>query len=254
MPLANFSLEGKVAVVTGASRGIGEAIARAFAEQGATVVICSRKLDALEAVAASIRESGGKCTALACHTGDGAQIAALFDKVKAEFGRVDILVNNAATNPYFGPAIDISEGAFDKTVEVNIKGYFLMMQHAGRMMVEQGGGAIVNIASIAGIQPGPMQVIYSMTKAAVISLTKGLARELGGAGVRVNAIAPGVVETKFAQLLVETPEIREQFVGRTCLGRHAQPNEMVGAAVFLASDAASYVTGEVLVADGGFLA
>ncbi len=254
MPIADFSLNNKVAIVTGASRGIGEAIARGYAEQGAQVIIASRKQESLDPVAESINAAGGKCAAIACHTGESEQISALCHKVIADFGKIDILVNNAATNPYFGPAIDIDEGRLDKTIDVNIKGYFQMMQHVGAKMVEQGSGSIINVASIAGIQPGPMQVIYSMTKAAVISLTKGLARELGGAGVRVNAIAPGLVETKFAQVLVDTPEIHEQFTAKTCLGRHAQPNEMVGAAVFLASEASSYVTGEIIVNDGGFLA
>jgi len=254
MPIADFSLTDKVAIVTGASRGIGEAIARGYAEQGAKVVIASRKQEALDPVAESINQTGGTCKAIACHTGQPDQINALVDQVKGEFGGIDILVNNAATNPYFGPAVDIDEGRFDKTMEVNVKGYFQMCQHVGRGMIEQGGGVIVNIASIAGIQPGPMQVVYSMTKAAVISMTRGFAREMGGAGVRVNAIAPGLVETKFAQVLVDTPEIREQVVSQTCLNRHAQPNEIVGAAVYLASEAASYVTGEVLVVDGGALA
>lgn len=253
MPVADFSLTDRVAIITGASRGIGEAIARGFAEHGAQVVVCSRKQEALDPVAESINSAGGKCTAIACHTGETEQIAALCAKVKEQFGHIDILVNNAATNPYFGPALDIDEGRFDKTIDVNIKGYFQMIQHVGAGMVERGSGSIINVASIAGISPGPMQAVYSMTKAAVINMTKGFARELGGAGVRVNAIAPGLVETKFAQVLVDTPEILEPVVARTCLGRHAQPNEMVGAAIFLASDASSYVTGEVIVNDGGTL-
>ena len=254
MPIADFSLTDKVAVVTGASRGIGEAIARGFAEQGATVVISSRKQEGLDPVAASINETGGKALAIACHTGKPDAIQALFDRVKQEFGRLDILVNNAATNPYFGPAAEISEAAFDKTIEVNLKGYFLMIQCAAKMMVEAGGGSIINVASIAGIVPGRFQVVYSLTKAAVISMTKGFAKELGGAGVRVNAIAPGVVETRFARLLIDTKEIHDRIVEMTPLGRHAQPNEMVGAAIYLASDASSYATGSVLVADGGALA
>ncbi len=255
MPIADFSLNDKVAVVTGASRGIGEAIARGFAEHGATVVIASRKQEALDPVAASIaKDTGQRCEPKACHTGDPEAIGRLFEWVKSEFGRCDILVNNAATNPYFGPAVDMDMGAFDKTFEVNVKGYFLMTQHAARMMVEQGGGSIINVASVGGISPGPMQAAYSMTKAAVISMTKAFAKELGSAKVRVNAICPGVVDTKFASVLINTPEIYEQFIHQIPLGRHAQPSEMAGLAIYLASDASSYTTGAAIISDGGMLA
>lgn len=255
MPIADFSLENKVAVVTGASRGIGEAIARGFAEQGASVVISSRKQEALDPVAESItKNTGQKCVPIACHTGDVEAIGALWERVKSEFGRCDVLVNNAAANPYFGPAVNMDMGAFDKTFDVNVKGYFVMSQHAGRMMVEQGGGSIINVASIGGISPGPMQAAYSMTKAAVISMSKAFAKELGSANVRVNAICPGLVETKFASVLIETPEIYEQAMAQVPLGRHAQPSEMVGLAVYLASDAGSYTTGAAIVSDGGMTA
>ena len=251
---ADFSLSGKVAIVTGASRGIGEAIARGLAAHGATVVIASRKQESLDPVAASIRDAGGKALAIACHTGRSAAIAGLFTRVKDELGRVDILVNNAATNPYFGPVIDIDEGAYDKTFEVNVKGYFLMSQHAARLMVEQGGGSIINVASIAGISPPPFQAVYGMTKSAVIGMTKAFAKELASAKVRVNAICPGVIETKFASLLIETPEIYEHFVSRTPMGRHGQPEEIVGFAVYLASEASSYTTGGIFTVDGGYSA
>lgn len=252
MAVIDFSLKDRIAVVTGASRGIGEAIARGFAEQGATVVLCSRKQEGLDAVAGSINDAGGNAIPITCHTGQSKAIAALFDRVKSELGRVDILVNNAATNPYFGPAIDIEEAAFDKTFEVNVKGYFLMTQHAARLMIEQGKGSIINVASIAGISPPPMQGVYGVTKAAVIAMTKMFAKELGGANVRCNAIAPGLVETKFASLLIETPEMYKFFKEQTPMGRHAQPNEIVGAAIYLASDAASYTTGAVITCDGGY--
>jgi NAD(P)-dependent dehydrogenase (short-subunit alcohol dehydrogenase family) len=251
---ADFSLNGKVAIVTGASRGIGEAIARGLAAHGATVVIASRKQESLDPVAASIRDAGGKALAIACHTGQSAAIAGLFARVTEELGRVDILINNAATNPYFGPVIDIDEGAYDKTFEVNVKGYFLMSQHAARLMVEQGGGSIVNVASIAGISPPPFQAVYGMTKSAVIGMTKAFAKELASAKVRVNAICPGVIETKFASLLIETPEIYEHFVSRTPMGRHGQPEEIVGLAVYLASEASSYTTGGIFTVDGGYSA
>ncbi len=248
-----FSLEGKNAVVTGASRGIGEAIARAFAHRGARVVLSSRKQEALDAVAESINDEVGAERALpiACHTGTPEQIEALFDRVGSELGRLDILVNNAATNPFFGAAVDCSERAYDKTFDVNVKGYFLMTQRAAKMMAAQGSGSIINIASINGITPAPFQVVYSMTKAAVISMTRGFAKELGGKGVRVNAIAPGLVETKFASALINNPAILEAVNQMTPMGRHAQPSEMVGAALYLASDAASYTTGAVIVCDGG---
>jgi NAD(P)-dependent dehydrogenase (short-subunit alcohol dehydrogenase family) len=252
MTQTNFNLDGKVAIVTGSSRGIGEAIARGFAENGATVVLASRKQEVLDGVAESINSDGkGKAIAIACHTGKPDQIAALFERVESECGGIDILVNNSATNPYFGAAVDCPEWAFDKTFEVNVKGYFMMSQHAGKAMAAKGGGSIINVASIAAISPGPFQVVYSMTKAAVVNMTQGFAKELGPQGVRVNAIAPGVVETKFAAALVENPEIIEAYNAATPLRRHAQPNEMVGAALYLASEASSYTTGTTLVLDGG---
>ena len=254
MSSVDFSLKSKIAIVTGGSRGIGEAIAKAFAAQGATVVVCSRKQDAVDRVAEEIKTAGGAALGIACHTGQSAAIEALYARVKQEFGRVDVLVNNAAANPYFGPAVEITETAFDKTFEVNVKGYFLMAQHAARMMIEQGSGSIINIASIAGFSPPPMQGVYGVTKSAVIAMTKMFAKELGGVGVRCNCIAPGLVETKFAQVLIDSPEMLEHFTSRTPMGRHAQPNELVGAAIYLASDAASYTSGAVLTVDGGYTA
>lgn len=250
----SFDLTGRTALVTGASRGIGEAVAHGLAARGATVVLSSRRQESLDSVAAALEEAGGRALAIACHAGRPEQIDALFARIRAELGRLDILVNNAATNPWFGPALDIDEAAYDKTMEVNLKGYFLTCQRAGRMMVEQGSGAIVNVASINGLVPVPNQVVYSMTKAAVVSMTRGLAKELGPSGVRVNAVAPGLVETRFARVLVETDELREAFHAATPLGRHAQPEEIVGAVLYLVSDAASFTTGTVLVCDGGVTA
>ena len=251
MPIVDFRLDDKIAIVTGGSRGIGEAIARGFADQGAAVVISSRKQEGLDAVAESINASGGKAVPIACHAGKPDDIAALFDRVNKELGGVDILVNNAATNPYFGPAVDISESAFDKTLEVNLKGYFVMIQHAARQMKTAGGGSIINIASIAGIRPGPNEVTYALTKAAVINMTKGFAKELGPDGIRVNAIAPGLVETHFARVLVETKEIHDRIIAHTPLRRHGQPSEIAGAAIYFASAASSFATGATLVLDGG---
>lgn len=253
MPHAHdFDLDGKVALITGASRGIGVAIARGLAAHGASVILASRHQADLDLVAESINGDGvGRAVAIACHTGSTEAIQRLFDRVRSDFGRLDVLVNNAATNPEFGPAITTTEEALHKTLEVNVKGYFVMSQHAARMMVDQGSGSIVNIASILGIRPQPNMVVYAMTKAAVINMTQGMARELGGSGIRVNAIAPGVIETRFAAALLENPVLMNQIRAVTPLGRQGQPEEIVGAALYLASDAASYTTGAVIVCDGG---
>ncbi len=254
MPVADFGLEGRVAVVTGASRGIGEAIARGFAEHGATVVISSRKQESLEKVAAAIGKAGGKAIPIACHGGKSEQMQALFDRVEKEQGRLDILVNNAATNPYFGPAIDAPESTIDKTIEVNLRGYFLMMQMGARLMRKSGGGSIINVASIAGLRPGAGEVTYSMTKAGVINLTKGFAKELGPDNIRVNAIAPGVVETYFAAALIDDDDKKSRVINATPLRRYGQPSDIAGAAIYLASDASSYASGSVIILDGGYSA
>ncbi len=248
----DFELSGKVAVITGASRGIGEAIARGLAAHSCDVVLASRKQEDLDTVADSINgEGAGRALPIACHTGKPDSIEALFESVVSQFGRLDILVNNAATNPFYGPAVEMPEWAFDKTMEVNIKGYFVMSQYAARLMLEQKSGSIINIASIAAMSPAPGQVVYGMTKAAVIAMTKGLATELGPAGIRVNAIAPGLVETKFAGALIKDPEIKKHIEEFTPLGRHGQPEEIVGAVLYLASSLSSFNTGSVIVCDGG---
>jgi len=247
----DFSLTDKVALVTGASRGIGEAIAETFAEYGAKVVLASRKQEALDAVAKKINEAGGEAVPIACHTGKMEMIDALYEKVMNTYGRVDILVNNAATNPYFGTMLEISESQYDKTFEVNTKGYFFMAQKAGKIMVKQGNGSIINIASVAGLMGPPMQAVYGMTKAAVILMTKALARELGPAGVRANAICPGLTETHFSKVLIETEAIYQVALQSIPLQRHAQPIEMAGLALYLASDASSFTSGGVFVCDGG---
>jgi NAD(P)-dependent dehydrogenase (short-subunit alcohol dehydrogenase family) len=243
-------LKDKVIVVTGASRGIGEAIVRACLDAGAQVVLASRKQADLDRVVATL--PGERAIAVACHTGKPDDVTALFAKAVERFGRVDGVVNNAATNPYFGPLIDTPDAAIDKTFEVNVRGYLYcartFVKHA---QARGGGGSIVNIASVAGLRASPMQGIYGATKAAVISMTQTLAFELGGQNIRVNAIAPGLVETKFASAIVSNPMLRDHVVKRTPLARHAQPAEMAGAAVYLLSDTASFTTGSVLVADGG---
>lgn len=246
-----FRLDGKIALVSGASRGIGKEIALGFAEQGARLVICSRKQEALEAVAEEIRARGAECLPVACHTGSPEQITALFGKIADTFGGLDILVNNAAANPYFGPVLDADLGVWEKTIDVNLKGYFLMSQAAARMMVKKGGGSIINVASIAAFSPPVFQGIYGITKAGVIAMTKSFAKELATSNVRVNAICPGLTETKFSKVLIETPDIYQVALQMIPMKRHAQPSEMVCAALFLASDASSYVTGASIVVDGG---
>ncbi|MFL6719613.1 MAG: SDR family oxidoreductase [Burkholderiaceae bacterium] len=248
-----FDLTGKIALVTGASRGIGEGIARLLAAQGAHVIVSSRKQDACEAVAASIREDGGKAEAYACHIGEMAQIDKLFADLEARHGRIDILVNNAATNPHFGHITETDVGAFQKTVDVNIRGYFFMSSAAAKLMARNGGGSIVNVASVNGVTPGAQQGIYSITKAAVISMTKAFARECAPQKVRVNALLPGATDTKFASALFHNPVILEQALSRIPMRRVAEPSEMAGAVLYLASDAASYTTGTALNVDGGYL-
>jgi len=248
-----FDLTGKIALVTGASRGIGEGIARLLAAQGAHVIVSSRKQDACEGVAASIREAGGKAEAYACHIGEMAQIDKLFADLEARHGRLDILVNNAATNPHFGHITETDVGAFQKTVDVNIRGYFFMSSAGAKLMAKNGGGSIVNVASVNGVTPGAQQGIYSITKAAVISMTKAFARECAPQKVRVNALLPGATDTKFASALFHNPVILEQALGRIPMHRVAEPSEMAGAVLYLASDAASYTTGAALNVDGGYL-
>lgn len=247
----DFSLNDKIALINGGSRGIGEAIAHEFARRGATVVISSRRQSSLDKVVDAIQEEGGKAVAIACHAGRSQQIEALFEKIRDEFGRLDILVNNAGTNPFFGPAHEIPEKAYDKTMEINLKGYFLMSQHAARMMLAQKSGSIINVASVTGLSASPNQVTYSMTKAAVISMTQGMAKELGPAGVRVNAIAPGLIETKLASGLLTEESLYKSIINATPLRRHGQPDEIAGAALYLASDASAFTTGHVMVCDGG---
>ncbi|AUT63759.1 SDR family oxidoreductase [Paraburkholderia terrae] len=246
-----FDLTDRIALVTGASRGIGEAIARLLAQQGAHVIVSSRKLEECEHVAADIRAAGGSAEAFACHVGRMEDIAATFAHIREKHGRLDILVNNAAANPYFGHILDTDLAAYNKTVEVNVRGYFFMSVEAGKLMKERGRGAIVNTASVNALHPGDMQGIYSITKAAVVNMTKAFAKECGPLGIRVNALLPGLTRTKFAGALFENKDIYDQWVNSIPLRRHGEPSEMAGTVLYLVSDAASYTNGECIVVDGG---
>jgi NAD(P)-dependent dehydrogenase (short-subunit alcohol dehydrogenase family) len=246
-----FDLTGRIALVTGASRGIGEAIARLLTEQGAHVIVSSRKLDECEHVAADIRAAGGSAEGFACHVGRMEDIAATFAHIREKHGRLDILVNNAAANPYFGHVLDTDLAAYNKTVEVNVRGYFFMSVEAGKLMRERGRGAIVNTASVNALRPGDMQGIYSITKAAVVNMTKAFAKECGPLGIRVNALLPGLTKTKFAGALFENKDIYDHWVSNIPLRRHGEPSEMAGTVLYLVSDAASYTNGECIVVDGG---
>ncbi len=252
--MVSFSLENQVALITGASRGIGESIACTLAEYGATCILVSRKQEALAAVQQKIEEKGGKAESIACHMGHLDQIAALFDDIAARHGKLDILINNAATNPYFGEMTQATESVWDKTLEVNMKGPFFMVQHAVGLMEKGGGGAIVNVASVNGVRPAPMQGIYSITKAGVIAMTKAYAKELAGKNIRVNALLPGLTKTKFASALFDSKDIYDYAMQQIPMGRHAEPDEMAGAILYLVSGAASYTTGAAIVCDGGGLA
>jgi NAD(P)-dependent dehydrogenase (short-subunit alcohol dehydrogenase family) len=249
-----FNLDGKVALITGASRGIGRAIAELLAEQRAHVIVTSRKGGDCEAVAAEIVAAGGSAEGMACHIGDLQQITDTVAAVRERHGRLDILVNNAATNPYFGHILDTPPEAFQKTVDVNIRGYFFMSVEGAKLMREGGGGSIVNTASINALQPPPMQAVYSMTKAAVVNMTRAFAKECARWNIRCNALLPGLTRTQFAGALFENEKFYNHAIANIPLRRHAEPGEMAGAVLYLVSDAASFTTGEVLVVDGGMTA
>ena len=240
MSIVNFSLEGKVALVTGGSRGIGRATALTFAEAGADVAISARNLPDLELVVEEIKSKGRKGLAVVSHIAKIEESTNLVETVKAEFGRIDILVNNAGTNPYGGPLIDAEEWVWDVTMNVNLKGPFLLSQLVARIMLEQGGGNIINIASTAGITPGPLH-IYSVTKAGLIMLTRVMAREWGQHKIRVNAIAPSMVKTRFSEPL---------WKGTPAADHLGSPEDIAGAALYLASDASRYVSGETITIGG----
>ncbi len=247
-----FDLSGKTALVTGASRGIGASIAKTLAANGAHVIISSRKLDGCQHIADEITAAGGSAEAMPCHIGDTTQIEQLFAAIKSKHQQLDILINNAATNPYFGHILETDLAAFEKTVDVNIRGYFFMSVKGAKLMPKS-GGAIVNVASVNGVIPGDFQGIYSITKAAVISMTKAFAKECAPLNIRVNAILPGATDTKFAATLVKNPEILKQALAHIPMKRVANPDEMAGTVLYLVSNAASYTTGACINVDGGYL-
>ncbi len=246
-----FDFSGKVVLITGASRGIGESVAGAFCDLGASVVLTSRKQDALDKVACNLQGKSGKACAIACHVGKEEDRKKLVDQVIQQFGKIDVLVNNAATNPVFGPAINTDEGAWDKIFEVNLKGPFFLSKLVAAKMAEKGGGAIVNVASVAGLKPMMGLGVYSISKAGLLMLTRVLAAELGEKGIRVNAVAPGVIKTKFSEAIWKNDFIRKVVEQSSALGRLGEPDDVVGAVVFLAGPAAKYITGQMIVVDGG---
>ena len=248
---SRFDLSGRVALVTGASRGIGSAIAEALAEHGAQIVLSSRKQADLDSEAERINvQYPEQATAIAAHAGRQDDLERLVQAVMERFSRIDILVNNASTNPYMGPVLGAEPSAWDKTFEVNVRGVFLLTKLVYEASMESHGGSIVNVASTGGLKPGIGLGVYNITKAAVIMLTRQLARELGGK-VRVNAVAPGLIKTRFAEALWGNQEILDRILSFNPMGRIGLPEEVASAVLFLASDAASYVNGEVLVVDGG---
>ncbi|SOD80156.1 SDR family NAD(P)-dependent oxidoreductase [Spirosoma fluviale] len=248
---AIFDLTGKVAIITGASKGIGEDMARVFARFGAKVVISSRKQDACDALASDIRAQGGEATGIAAHVGDMAQLQQLVDKSIATYGGIDILVNNAASNPVFGPSLDCDGAAFDKIMQANVKAPFELSKLCYSSMKARGGGSIIMISSIAGHTPDPGLGMYSVSKASLNMLTKVLAKEWGPDGIRVNAICPGLIKTKFSQALWQNESILEHFTNRIPIARMGTVDEISPLALFLASSASSYSTGSLFYADGG---
>jgi len=244
-------LKNKVALITGASKGIGEAIALTLAAHGAKVVINSRKQEEIDKVANMIREAGGDCLALAGNAGDVATSKSLIDQTVSSYGRIDILVNNAAANPTFGPAVETPEWAFDKIMSVNVKAPFELAKYAYPELKKHGGGSVINMSSIAGDTPDPGLGLYSVSKAALNMLTKVLAKEWAPDNIRVNAICPGLIKTKFSQAIWQDEAMLKRFMKQVPMGRMGTVEEIAALALFLASDVSGYCTGTLFYADGG---
>ena len=247
-----FDLSGKVAIITGASKGIGEAIAEIFAGAGARVIVSSRKQEAVETVAESILKKGGQAKAIACHMGSENDIARLVEETIAFYGTIDIIVNNAAVNPVFGPVVETDGSAFDKIMNVNVKGPFELAKRAYPYMKEKKSGSVINISSIGGLRPEPGLGMYSVSKAALISLTKVMAKEWGEDNIRANVICPGLIKTKFSEALWNNDKIMHTMMKILPIKRVGTTEEIAALALYLASDASSYSTGSVFTADGGF--
>jgi NAD(P)-dependent dehydrogenase (short-subunit alcohol dehydrogenase family) len=247
-----FSLEGKVALITGASKGIGQAIAEFYAAAGAKVVVSSRKQDAVDVVAAEIKAKGFEATAIACHMGDMVDVGRLAEATIAKYGTIDILVNNAAVNPVFGPVVDTSLEAFDKIIAVNVKGPFELAKKVYPILKAKKSGSVINISSIGGLRPEHGLGIYSMSKAALISLTKVFAKEWGDDNIRANVICPGLIKTKFSEALWSNDKVMAMMMKVLPIKRVGTPEEIAALALYLAADSSAYCTGSVFTADGGF--
>jgi dehydrogenase/reductase SDR family member 4 len=250
---SGISLKGKVALVTGGGRGIGRAITHRLAEAGATVVIASRKLENLEATAREFASLPGRIIPIACHVGRLAEIENLVHQTEAQAGPVDILVNNSATNLGQGPALAATDEMFDKIVEINVKSALRLVRLIVPRMIEcKVGGSIINIASVSGLKPQPGGLLYSFTKAGLIMMTRSWAQEFGPHGIRVNALAPGLIQTDFSEYFWKDDARRKAFETQQPIRRLGQPEDVAGLALHLASDESAFITGQVFVIDGGF--
>ncbi len=248
-----FDLSGKVAIITGSSKGIGAAMARGLAEFGAKVVISSRKQEAVDELAATFNANGLEAIGIGCHVGKPEQRAELIKKTVSHYGRLDIIINNAATSVHFGPIETGDSAAFDKTMDINVKAPFELCKLALPYMKKAGGGSIINVSSVEGLKPAFGLGIYSVSKASIKMLTENMAKEWGKYGVRANSIMPGLVKTKLSQALWSNDALLQSYNQQVPLGRIAKPEELAGIAIFLASDASSYVTGGVFTVDGGYM-
>jgi len=247
-----FDFRGKCVLVTGGSRGIGREIALQFAHAGARVIVSSRKIDSLNRVVDEIRGFGGEAVAIAANMGKMDEVNRLIEEAYKVYDRIDILVNNAATNPIFGPILNTEERAWDKIMDVNLKGpFFLAINIARRMIDDNKGGSIINIASTAGLRSWPGLGVYGISKGAVVQMTRQMAREWAGANIRVNCVAPGLIYTDFSRVLIEDEALRSEALKNVSMNRYGNVSEIAGLVLFLASDAASYITGQIIVADGG---